>query len=278
MTSALGTLAGAAVGGAVAAAATSGLANQAGNAVNSVLNNVPRLPATIICINPKCPGVVPFDFNPDQITINRTASVSTKSNLTGSTNPPGATPAIVRKVNAPTIALNDLVFQGLTTKLRCDTLLNWMSPYTAGFMAAIAALAGSDTVDARVLPTVTFSWGPPFVGFMYDVMITTAKITYVRFNNLGMPIRAKVTLNMVQVPSSLSTLPTNPTSGGLPGRQTHTATDGDSLQSIATRYYGRPGLWRQIARVNEISDPTRLRPGQRLFLPNAQELTQGGTG
>ncbi len=107
MTSALGTLAGAAAGGAIAAAATSGLANQVGNAVNSVLNNVPRLPATIICINPACIGVVPFDFNPDQITINRTASVSTKSNLSGSSTPPGATPAIVRKVNAPTIALND---------------------------------------------------------------------------------------------------------------------------------------------------------------------------
>jgi nucleoid-associated protein YgaU len=271
------TIGGAAAGGAIAAAATSGVANEIGNMANSFLNNVPRLPASIICINMKCPGVLPFDFNPDQITITRSASASTKSNLHGNANPPGATPQLVKKVDAPMIALKDILLEGLTTKLRCDLLLNWMSPYSASFLASIP-LGGSNSVDAKVLPTLTFSWGPPFAGFMYDVMIKNVTINYVRFNNLGMPIRAKVALNMYQVPIDLATIPTNPTSGGLPGRQTHTAIDGDNLQTIATRYYGRPALWRQIARVNGISNPSRIRPGQRLFLPNAAELAEGGRG
>jgi nucleoid-associated protein YgaU len=39
--------------------------------------------------------------------------------------------------------------------------------------------------------------------------------------------------------------------------------------------YGTPALWRKIAEVNRIQDPARIRPGQTVYLPNADELTNG---
>jgi nucleoid-associated protein YgaU len=67
----------------------------------------------------------------------------------------------------------------------------------------------------------------------------------------------------------------NPTSGGQPGRRTHTVGQGETLQSIATANYGTPALWRRIAEVNGIDDPTRVRPGTTVYLPNGDELTAG---
>jgi nucleoid-associated protein YgaU len=79
------------------------------------------------------------------------------------------------------------------------------------------------------------------------------------------------------VPNVLSQLPTNPTSGGLVGRRTHMLRAGDSLQSVATTYYGRPGMWRQIAAVNRIDDPARVRPGDTIYLPGVGELDEAST-
>jgi nucleoid-associated protein YgaU len=252
--------------------------NAAGNVANSALNSVAdlvggKIPAFITCISDITNfGLVPFDFNPDQIDFSRSASISNRASMTStSPNPPGGTGAIVKKVQPPVIKLNNIIFEGLTTKMRCDQLLRWMSPFSG--IPGLGALTGSTT--SSVLPTVTFSWGPPMVAFMYDCRITNCGISYVRFNQMGMPIRAKVTLQLQEVPSLLASLPTNPTSGGLAGRRTHMVVDGDTLQSIAVRHYGRPGLWRKIAAVNRISDPTRLRAGTTVYLPNPDELTEG---
>ena len=88
----------------------------------------------------------------------------------------------------------------------------------------------------------------------------------------GTPVRAEVTVRLQQQPSLLGLLATNPTSAGLPGRKAHTVTAGDSLARIATDQYGSPGHWRQIAAANDIDDPLRIRPGDRVYLPNPEEL------
>jgi nucleoid-associated protein YgaU len=42
---------------------------------------------------------------------------------------------------------------------------------------------------------------------------------------------------------------------------------GDTLSSIAAAVYRDPGLWREIARANDIKDPRILPPGRLLLLP-----------
>ena len=262
---------GASAAGAAVSSAAGGALNAAGNAVNSAINSLGvRIPAMLVCVQPLAAiGVVPFDFNPDSIEMTRRGKVRVEKNLGGRSTPTGATGAIICQADPPQINLKEIIFEGLTTKMRCDQLLRWIGPYGG------LPFPGLSSLTAVNLPVITFSWGPPAVAFMYQVRITNCTINYVRFNTMGMPIRAKISLGMLQEPSLLSSLPTNPTSGGLPNRRTHTFAQGDTLQSLATTYYGRPGAWRQIAAVNRISDPNRVRPGTRIYLPNAEELPAG---
>jgi nucleoid-associated protein YgaU len=217
--------------------------------------------------------VIPFDFNPSKISVSRTTSWNSRPATPGAGSPTGSQGAIVSTVKPPDISISEIVFEGLTTKLRCDTLLSWMSP--AGGLAAIGtALAGGGRPINTQPPTIVFQWGPPMVGFWYEVKLTNVNIVYERFLPLGIPVRAKVSLKMVQQVSKLSNFPTNPTSGGLPGRHTHVVRESETLQSISTAYYETPAAWRRIADINHIEDPSRLRPGTTLYLPTADELEQ----
>lgn len=237
-----------------------------------------RVPASLRCIEIPHIGFVPFDFNPNTIKVTRRGQSETipepvrpDALPAGGANTSAGSTSYMQTAQPSDIALENVVFEGPTTKLRCDTLLTWMSP-SAGFFAQIAALGQN---FATAPPKLTFQWGPPMIGFMYDVRIKSCSINYDRFTAAGIPIRARVSLTMIEIPSLLGTLPTNPTSGGLPGRRGHTVAEGESLQSIAVTHYGRPGLWRRIAEVNGIQDPARLRPGTQIYLPNPDELTSG---
>ena len=270
---------GAAVGGAVAASPVGAVAGAVG-AVAGVAVGVASalgalIPASIFCTYPAAIGVVPFDFNPEKIKFTRSATITSRPAAGGSgVSPSGSSGAIPKKQDPPTISIPEIVFEGLTTKPRCDQLMRWNSvPELDPIQIAAAALGLPQTVNP---PTVIFLWGPPIFGFFYEVMIKQCTFTYERFNSMGIPIRAKVSLDMVQVPNILSQLPTNPTSGGPAGRRTHMVKAGDSLQSVATSYYGRPGLWRQIAMINKIDDPARVRPGETLYLPGMGELDEAG--
>ncbi len=272
-----------AVGGAVsgAAGAVGGAVGAVGGAVGAVAGVAvgvasalgALIPASIFCTDPAAIGVVPFDFNPEKISVTRTAEITVRPSAgAGGGSPSGSSGSIPKKTPPPTITINGLIFEGLTTKLRCDTLLKWLSNPELDPVAMVAATLGLPQNSQP--PQVTFMWGPPLVGFFYDVRIKQCTVDYERFNPMGIPVRAKVNLTMMQVPSLLADLPTNPTSGGVAGRRTHVLTSGDTLQSIATTYYGRPGMWRQIADVNRINNPARVPPGTTIYLPGAGDETE----
>ncbi|MGE3622151.1 MAG: LysM peptidoglycan-binding domain-containing protein [Acidimicrobiia bacterium] len=223
------------------------------------------------------PEIVQFDFNPSEIKFTRTAKVRQRGSSSSSTgSPAGSTGSIFHGSAQSKIMLTNVVLTGGDTKARCDTLLSWMSPggglvgQVAG--AAMSAATGGAINLASKLPTLTFQWGPPMAAFMYEVVVEGATVVYERFSSDGTPERAKVTLTLVEQPSLLGSIPTNPTSGGLPGRASHTISEGETLPGIATARYGRPGYWRAIASVNGIDDPFRIRPGQVVYLPGPGEL------
>lgn len=56
--------------------------------------------------------------------------------------------------------------------------------------------------------------------------------------------------------------PAQPVSGNL-----YRVKAGDTLWSIARRHYGSGDAWRQIAQVNNISDPKQLKAGMDIILP-----------
>lgn len=232
-----------------------------------------RVPASLRCTTPPNLGVVPFDFNPDLIKVARSGKYTSKTNASKENGNSGTQAKVVK---GSKITLNKLLIQGELTKVLCDTMLTWMTPGPGGAMGqAMAAVFGTNLRNEP--PDLTFQWGPPVVGFMYTVKLTSVSVTYNRFTPEGIPIRADVSLTMDEMPSLLGTLPMNPTSGGIPGRRSHTVGQGENLQSIAMANYGQPGLWRRIAEVNGITDPTRVRPGSTVYLPNEDELVNGST-
>ena len=245
----------------------------AGAAIGAAALAGARVPAQLRCTDPANFGLVPFDFNPKKIGMSRQGSYGNRSTPTASNGSSNA--MVTQNVRNSKITVGEVKLEGMTTKMRCDTLLGWMAPGSAlNLVGMVAALAGANLTTEP--PVLTFQWGPPMIGFMYHVRMTSCEISYERFTSAGIPIRAMINLQLQEVPSLLGSLPMNPTSGGQPGRRTHTVGEGETLQSIATANYGTPALWRRIAEVNGIDDPARVRPGTTVYLPNANELTSGG--
>ena len=227
-----------------------------------------RVPASLRCTTLPNIGLVYFDFNPTQIDMGRTAVQKTTPSPTR-----GGGRKQTQKIPPLTIKVSKVIFEGADTKMRCDTLLTWTNP-GGGFLGQLLSATMGKNLKTQP-PELTFQWGPPLFGFMYTVTLQSVTINYKRFSAAGIPLRAEISLTMNEVPSLLGTLPQNPTSGGLTGRRAHTVGHGESLQTIATANYGNPNAWRRIAEVNGIKDPTRLRPGATVYLPNADELDQG---
>jgi hypothetical protein len=232
-------------------------------------------------INLKLPyQVVAFDFNPASITVTKTVWNKEKAQASGRGGlPGGSSGSIFRGAERTKIDLRQLLLEGGDVKRRADQLIDWGQPaggllgqVVAGAATAVAAGRGRRLNLATKLPVITFQWGPPALAFMMDCTVESVQVEYVRFDRSGVPNRAKVTMSLREEPSLLGVIPTNPTSGGLPGRERHVVTEGETLMSIATATYGRPQYWRALAEANAIHDPLRVRPGRVVFLPAPSEL------
>jgi phage tail-like protein len=216
---------------------------------------------------------VDFTYSPQKITLsrntnNRNAPTTRKNGFTGS-NWGGATPRILK---------GTAILTGTDNYVRDKAellLLSWLDPGGSGAGSSTSGPSGGKggkQNDSAKPKKLRFTWGswPPI-----DCTLSQVSIDYQRFDSLGNPTRAEVQFTVKEEPSQVADKSTNPTSGGLPGRQAHVLTHSESLQLVAVRNYGHPGAWRAIADVNRIDDPFRLRPGQTVYLPNANELIGG---
>jgi nucleoid-associated protein YgaU len=115
-------------------------------------------------------------------------------------------------------------------------------------------------------PIIVFHWGTTS---SFDAHVKSVNAKYTMFAPDGSPLRATVTLQCEEVPAEPGKQ--NPSSGGVQGRRTHMAGEGDTLHSVAFEEYGDPSLWRGLADVNGIDDPMRLAPGTSILIPPAPE-------
>lgn len=214
------------------------------------------------------PGIpVVFSFNPQTIAMTRQAFTQTTGNgSTGGGSPTGSSDPIW-KLSPPRTLTMDAYLEGPQTHTMAQQLLEMMSP-AGGLLGTLMALAGVNL--ARRLPTLMFEWGP----FTLLCTMKSCTINYTRFHASGLPLRAKCSISVQEAKSWFSALLTNPTSGGLSGREQHVMVAGENLVHLATKSYGRPGRWRDIAAANGVDDPFHVRPGDVVFLPSPAELTR----
>jgi len=207
---------------------------------------------------------VQFDFNPAAIVISHTAPMQTStgrgSHRDGDRDSSNSTAALssvdeVAKANGVTsISIRAVTFVGPQLVQNCTLLLSWTQFKDV-----------DKSAQKRDLPELKFIWGAQ----NYLVNLNQVTINYSRFSRSGSPVRALVDLTLHSIPKIPG--PTNPSSGGLSGRRTHLLTGAETLPGLATKTYGGPERWREIAAANGIEDPLRVRPGTRVYLPSAQE-------
>ena len=231
--------------------------------------------------------MVNFQFNPKTISIGHSAPLKdiglkksrksdAGSDTTSSAKDSNLTQQqILEKLGKTTIKLSELTFDGTdddgkTVLENCGTLLGWSyaTQYSNG-------APESSTEPPDQVPELEFSWGEFKLGHLAEspviVYMTQADVKYERFTSSGMPIRATVTITLQ--PTATDPLGTNPTSGGLPGRSGHMVISGETLAGIAVAEYGSPASWRDLAEINDLDDPLRLRAGATLYVPGKAELT-----
>ena len=124
-------------------------------------------------------------------------------------------------------------------------------------------------------PKLIFTWGvlsinkeTTLVGYLENL-----KVTCEMFDRNGLPLRATIDLTLKSAAEEPKG--TNPTSGSESSRRRHVLRREESLHSVAHSTFGDAGAWRAIAELNGIDDPTRLRPGRELLLPDVSELAAG---
>jgi hypothetical protein len=212
------------------------------------------------------PGEIACEFNPSTVKVTKSATWHTHPSRHSKAHP---RPQFVG--TGPQSLTANLLFNAFDRNGRpaatpvpvaVQQLLDWTKP------TQISQEAGNSTP-----PKVMFSWGSlVMIGFLSHV-----EVDYLLFGDDGVPLRATATVAIQSIPQP--TPGTNPTSGGISGRRSAQATQGDSLASIAQREYGDAGLWRAIAIANDIDDPGRVPPGTRLLLPpRAQAVALSAVG
>jgi nucleoid-associated protein YgaU len=242
---------------------------------------------------------VEFDYNPEKVSLSRSAELHEKASIQASNNE-----TALKLSGNLLLELHDVRFVGVDLQTRMEQLLAW----TQG-TPAVAAPAGDDVLPA--IPSVPaggdpggrsttmtpnnspvstgatgaagataapnleqlqFFWGK---GTNRVVTVKDVNITYTKFGSDGVPLAATVTKITLQCygPNRPGT---NPTSGGLPGRSSHVLVSGESLVGLANSTYGSPRAWRALAEANGLDDPLRLAPGHPIYLPSPRELHQPG--
>ena len=221
-------------------------------------------------INEKLPfEMVEFDFNPETLKYTRGSDSTTRASA--SPAGVGSTPSILLK--APPKSLQGMGYLvGDDVQERASQLYAWMDP-GGGLLgqligAAVGALTGGRINLAAKKPPLIFQWGTQIM----RCVLSNVQVTFERFSAAGNPDRATINFTVQEEFNIFGMMPTNPTSGGMPGRQRHIVSASENVQTISTAAYGTPGLWRGVAEANNIDDPFRVKPGDTVYLPNANEI------
>lgn len=210
--------------------------------------------------------VVAFKYNPETVSLSREPKIAEVP----TPNPDGTkveAKPMVKGGGLTLIQIDTLVLDGASVAGDCAKLLDWTE-----------ASKPSPAANPE-LPKLILSWGDLGTAFGFpsgEIVVNLAylHVTCDRFTPTGKPIRAKVTLHCRTCESAPGK--TNPSSGGIEGRRSHTLIAGETLQHVAAASYGTPAAWRAVAAANGIADPLSVPPGTVIYLPASTELPGGG--
>jgi hypothetical protein len=208
---------------------------------------------------------IDIQFNPTEISLDKSAQIA-------DINIPGLDTPLMQFVRGQTERLTmELFFD--TTEVGMGAGATSVTTLTDRIYELVKIEPGR-----HAPPVCTFLWSSSFPGSNtsfhignqrrdgFDCIVESVKQKFTLFSPEGVPLRASVTVTLREYKTleyQLFQLNLNS-----PNRtHSHIAQGGDTLSSIAARYYRRPGEWRRIADANDIEDPRRLVPGAKLTVP-----------
>tara|TARA_B100001093_G_scaffold66104_1_gene56054 strand:- start:26856 stop:27530 length:675 start_codon:yes stop_codon:yes gene_type:complete len=109
-------------------------------------------------------------------------------------------------------------------------------------------------------PTVRAIWGAGSITIYGDV--TNFNYKYTLFNNLGLPLRAEVTMTIKEEPSTISRLFQSPDISRSPKVKA-----GDSIVNFCEEYYENKNYYLKIAEHNNLSSFRKIKEGSVLEFP-----------
>jgi hypothetical protein len=122
--------------------------------------------------------------------------------------------------------------------------------------------------ETHAPPRLLFLWG----SLAFPCILESVTQRFVQFDSAGMPLRAELTVTLKGFEVLAGILARMALQSADRTKQV-TVRAGDTLQGIAGKEYGDPGLWRPIAKANDIDNPLTVRPGSSLRIP----ALEGGT-
>lgn len=229
--------------------------------------SVPAKGQLYVELSPTEVEVLEVQFNPTELTFDKQAQIA-------EITIPGLDAPIQQFVRGNA--------EKLTLELFCDTTdggtgigANSVTEETDKYYQLVKILP-----ERHAPPVVTFLWdrfpgdslGEAWGNQRRDSFTGVAESVRQRFTMFspeGVPLRATVTLVLREYrPIEQQMHELNLSS---PDRtHAHVLAVGETLSSVAGRYYDRPGEWRRIADANEIEDPRRIRPGTVLEVPRME--------
>lgn len=201
-------------------------------------------------------GCIDFQFNPKELVLAKSASWARQ---TGKGSKKSGPPQY--KGPQPAKLSLEMFFDA------SDTQDNSVVKRVERLFACCVPTKDSFQADKGSPPWVLFRWGA-LTGFL--AYVSSVQVKYTLFTAGGLPVRALCTATLEELAGE--TPKQNPTSGGLLPRRVHVLVEGETLAAVAYREYGDPARWRDVARLNGVDDPMRVRPGTRLLLPAPDEL------
>ncbi|AII10348.1 CIS tube protein [Rhodococcus opacus] len=197
---------------------------------------------------------IPFQFNPKEITISKSAKWDR--------NPAKG----AKKAGPPEFSGSEPC--KLTLEMFFDATIKKDTDVVKSVEKLFSCCVPVNEKDPKPMPPlVVLTWGGTS---SFNAFVTQVNAKYTLFSATGTPIRAVCTVNLEEMPGEPR--PQNPSSGAITASRVHDLVEGDTLHLLAYREYGDPALWRPLAAYNGIDDPMRLAAGQSVVLPAMSDL------
>lgn len=200
--------------------------------------------AVIVPLDTPQPVPIPVMFNPPNYDLSKT-------NQFAEIKIPGLQSSVLQFVNGDAKTLSmELFFD--TTDTGVDVRTRTL---------AISNLTEPNPVT-HAPPRLLLLWG----SLAFSCFLISVRQQFEYFNALGMPQRAKLTVQFKGYDPLESLVAANP-AAQVAQLSLHIAKTGDTLQKIATSVFKDPAKWREVATANNIDNPRSLTAGLRLQIP-----------